>query len=142
MDENNLDKLYKPFLISANQIARRMSKHLCSEEKKKFCKVFMPTADNDVYVPDENYQGAFEREMEMCELFQYHENNENVAVNFNVSSSGITVWVHFDNAEHWNHDKGKFILHHLVKQFKLHMIGYKPEDIFKKTSLNRTFHLI
>ena len=89
----------------------------------------MPTADNDVYVPDENHQGAFEREIEMCELFRYHENNENVSVNFNVSSTGTTAWVHFDNAEDWSRDKGKFILHHLVKQFKLHMTGYKPEDI-------------
>ena len=89
----------------------------------------MPTADNDVYVPDENHQGAFERKSEMCELFWYHENNENVSVNFNVSSSGITVGVHFDNREDWNRDKGKFILHHPVKQFKSHMIGYKPEDI-------------
>ena len=63
----------------------------------------------------------------MCERFEFKEGNEKVEITFNVSSNGIIVWVHYDNDNDWDNDRGKNILASLTKQFKLHLVGYKPD---------------
>lgn len=79
------------------------------------------------FIPIESDQGAFEREIELCERFEFKEGNEKVEITFNVSSNGIIVWVHYDNDNDWDNDRGKNILASLTKQFKLHLVGYKPD---------------
>ena len=48
------------------------------------------------------------------------------------SKNGISIFVTFKNSEDWIRNKGTYILRKMVKQFKLHMVGYEPESIFVK----------
>ena len=48
------------------------------------------------------------------------------------SKNGISIFVTFKNSEDWILNKGTYILRQMVKQFKLHMVGYEPESIFVK----------
>ena len=81
------------------------------------------------FIPTENDQGAFEREIELCELFEFKEGNEKFEITFNVSNNRIIVWVYYDNDDDWDNDRGKNILASLTKQLKLHLVGYKPDTI-------------
>ena len=55
-----------------------------------------------------------------------------VIISFSNSKNGISIFVAFKNSEDWIRDKGTYILRKMVKQFKLHMVGYEPESIFVK----------
>ena len=81
------------------------------------------------FIPTEKDQGAFEREIELCELFEFKEGNEKFEITFNVSNNGIIVWVYYDNDDDWDNDRGKNILASLTKQLKLHLVGYKLDTI-------------
>ena len=81
------------------------------------------------FIPTENDQGAFEREIELSELFEFKEGNEKFEITFNVSNNGTIVWVYYDNDDDWDNDRGKNILASLTKQLKLHLVGYKPDTI-------------
>ena len=74
-----------------------------------------------------NSQEVFEREKELCELFQCNDRNKNLDIDFNVSSKGFVIWVHYGNDDHWDCKRGELILSCLIKQFKLHKIGYKEK---------------
>ena len=64
-----------------------------------------------------NTQGIFERQKELCELFQFNEGNKNLHIDFNVSSEGFVIWVHYDNDDNWDWKRGESILSCLIKQF-------------------------
>ena len=67
-----------------------------------------------------------------------HQSNKRVRISFSNSKTGISIFVAFKNSEDWIRDKGTYILRQMVKQFKLHMVGYEPESIFVKE--NHLFH--
>ena len=71
-----------------------------------------------------NDENAFEREINLCQDFQYHEQNRNddLIISLNVSSGEITVWVHFDKS--WDVDSGIKILNKLIIHRKLGHVGY------------------
>ena len=74
-----------------------------------------------------NEQGAFEREKELCELFQKSEEKKSAYINYNVSTEGLVVWVHFDKTDNWDWRRSELILTNLIKNFKLDKIGYKEK---------------
>ena len=73
-----------------------------------------------------------QRIAEVCKLFAEHESNKRVKISFSNSKNGIGIFVALKNSEDWIHDKGTFILRQMVKQFKLHMVGYESESSFLK----------
>ena len=72
-----------------------------------------------------NYKNAFEREINLCQDFQYHElkTNDDLIISFNVYSGEITIWVHFDKT--WDVDRGIKILNKLLICRKLDQFGYQ-----------------
>ena len=48
--------------------------------------------DNEV-----NNENVFEREINLCQDFQYYEETEDRKINLNVSSNVMTICVHYDN---------------------------------------------
>ena len=53
-----------------------------------------------------NSQEVFEREKELCELFQCNDGNKNLHIDFNVSTEGFVIWVHYGNDDHWDWKRG------------------------------------
>ena len=67
----------------------------------------------------------------MCRLFQRYDDNERIKISVSVSTERkIRVYFVFDFLEDWLCNKGAFILRQLLKQFKLAMVGYDPNNIF------------
>ena len=48
-------------------------------------------------------EDIFEREMKLCEDFQYYKETEDVKITYNVSAKVMTMWVHYDN--NWNAER-------------------------------------
>ena len=74
-----------------------------------------------------NEQGVFEREKELCELFQKSEEKKSAYITYNVSTEGLVVWVQFDKTDNWDWRRSELILTNLIKNFKLDKIGYKEK---------------
>ena len=76
-----------------------------------------------------------QRIAEMCKLSAEHESNKRVRIWFSNSKNGISIFAAFKSSEDWIRDKGTYILRQMVKKFKLHMVGYEPENIFVKENI-------
>ena len=73
-----------------------------------------------------NSKEVFEREKELGELFQFNEGNKNLHIDFDVLSEGLLFGcINYDNDDHWDWKQGELILSCLIRQVKLHKIGYK-----------------
>ena len=72
-----------------------------------------------------------ERVNEICRHFQWYQGNERAKISFSISRErNVTVYAVFDFFEDWHNHKGAYILRQLLKQFKLDMVGYDPNNIF------------
>ena len=80
----------------------------------------------DVVCFTQNPQKIFEREIQLCKLFQYHEGNSQLVMRHKVTNKGIYVWINFDSVSDWNVGRGRALLQHILRQFKSHLNGYEP----------------
>ena len=62
-----------------------------------------------------NTQEIFQREKEMCELFQHNEDKLKICITYKVSSEGITIWVGYDKEDYWDVRRAELILSSLIK---------------------------
>ena len=46
-------------------------------------------------------QEKFQREKELCKLFQQKEEKQNVSIRYNVSSEGLIIWVGYNIEDQW-----------------------------------------
>ena len=72
-----------------------------------------------------NPQGIFEKEKELCELFQNKEEEKNISISYNVSSGGLVIWVYYVTEDDRDWKRGELIISTLIKNFKLDKAGYK-----------------
>ena len=72
-------------------------------------------------------QEKFQREKELCKLFQQKEEKQNVSIRYNVSSEGLIIWVDYNQEDQWEASRGELILSCLIKNFKLNKIGYREK---------------
>ena len=118
------------FLGLSNKKVAELSDQMesISLNENKVC--FKSCADAVQFSSLKNRQNIFERELELCKLFEkYNEGNVRCIVKHKVTNEGIVIWVNFDRGSDWDIGSGRSLLKHLIKQFKLHLIGYDPLKI-------------
>ena len=81
-------------------------------------------------LPLKNKQGIFDRQLEMCATFVYlnYKRNERV-FDYNVDNNSIEIFVFYDKICNWSPETGKKQVIDLVKQYKLHLLGYELQII-------------
>ena len=62
-----------------------------------------------------NPQEIFQREKELCKLFQSKEGKQNISICYNVSSEGLVIWVGYNKEDDWHACRGELILSCLKK---------------------------
>ena len=62
-----------------------------------------------------NPQEIFQREKELCKLFQSKEGKQNISIGYNVLSEGLVIWVGYNKEDDWDACRGELILSCLKK---------------------------
>ena len=75
--------------------------------------------------------GKNERICEMCLLFARNESNEYVRISHSITKTrSVDFYIVSEYLEGWCCGRGAFILRQLIKQFKLDMVGFDPNNLF------------
>ena len=78
-----------------------------------------------------NRQGPFDRQLEMCATFVNLNSfsSKGRIFDYNVDNNLIEIEVFYDKICDWSPETGKKQLIDLVKQYKLHLLGYELHKI-------------
>ena len=79
-----------------------------------------------------NPQKMFDRQLELCRVFQRVEATERRIITYKVTNKSMTLWVNFDKESDWDLSKYRNLLQYFLQRFKLHLIGYDLWERKKK----------